>query len=83
MRRLNEYATAGGGRLFEETPKAVFAAVALSFAMRSGDEEVKPDETVAVRASFLREWAILYRAGIVPQRPPGDADPDYDGGSER
>ena len=62
----NEYA-AVFAKLYERTPKAVFAAVALSFADRLKDESIEGDSRVSV---FLDEWRILNENGIVPQKPP-------------
>jgi hypothetical protein len=59
----NEYAVAFG-KLYADTPKAVFAAVAFSFAMRLSED--KPKEAIA---EFVREWLVLHDQGIVPQRP--------------
>lgn len=51
------------GKLFDEMPKSVVAAIAVSALTMGGDflEEAKQ------RAA--REWQALYDAGIVPQRP--------------
>jgi hypothetical protein len=59
----NEYSEALGD-LYEIVPKAVIAAVAVSSLTLGGDyiEEA--------RTRFLTEWAALYTAGIVPQKPP-------------
>ena len=59
----NGYAGAFG-KLYSDTPKAVFAAVAYSLAMRLNE-----DSPEAAIAEFLREWRILNDQGIVPQRP--------------
>lgn len=60
----NEYAAELGGKLYESCPKAVFAAIAVSSLTCGGDwlEEAKD--------RLLREWWALYRAEIVPQKPP-------------
>lgn len=58
----NEYASALGP-LFEEMPKAVLAAVAVSALTIGGDEIDQAAERVA------REWCVLHQTGIVPQRP--------------
>lgn len=63
MKTHNEYALAFG-RIYDETPKAVFAAIAYSFAMRLNE-----DQPEAAIAGFLKEWTILHNQGIVPQRP--------------
>lgn len=64
----NEYAERIPEELYSKMPKAVLAAIAVSFAVRlygSDDQaafDVVPDE-------LLAEWAILYQNGIVPQTP--------------
>lgn len=59
----NEYALAVGGELYEEIPKAVWAAIAVSALTYGGDQL----EDAAPRVA--REWKALHDAGIVPQRP--------------
>lgn len=74
MKRLNEYATYLPPALYERMPKAVAAALAVSYALRfaTGD----PEDAGRV---LLKEWGILYDNGIVPQQPPAawvlEADP--------
>jgi len=64
MKAMNEYARACGQ--YEETPKAVFAALAYSLAVRLTGEE---DYAGAV-AILREEWQTLHEQGIIPQRPP-------------
>ena len=59
----NEY-VATLGTLFDRAPKAVLAAVAVSYASVGGDY------LPLARINVLREWWVLYDNGIVPQRPP-------------
>lgn len=59
----NEYAAVLGD-LYNEAPKAVLAAICVSFASSGGD---RLDEAAA---AILAEWNTLHRAGIVPQKPP-------------
>lgn len=59
----NEYALAVGGALFEEIPKAVWAAIAVSALTCGGDQL---DEAARLVAA---EWQALHHAGIVPQTP--------------
>jgi hypothetical protein len=61
----NEY-VAQFGKLYEQTPKAVFAAVALSLAFIKVEER---GFDLAVQ-EFLNEWRALYENGLVPQKPP-------------
>lgn len=58
----NSYANMLNG--YRETPKAVFAAVALSLAMRLCDDD--PREAADL---IDREWATLHANGVVPQKP--------------
>lgn len=70
MKTSNSYVKAFG-RLYASTPKAVFAAVAFSYAgWAIGSEAKTNDEQIA---RFLAEWRTLYDNGIVPQRPPKDS----------
>jgi hypothetical protein len=62
MKLQNEYARLLGN-LFADTPKAVFAAIAVSYATGGGDWLDKASENV------LREWWVLYDNQIIPQRP--------------
>ena len=49
---------------FENTPKAVIAAVAYSLAMMiEGEEEGKAEKLL------VEEWETLHQAGIVKQKP--------------
>ncbi len=59
------------GELYRDTPKAVFAAIAISFAAMTVDsaEELINDRS-ALREKLLEEWQALHTARIVPQRPP-------------
>ncbi|HYR45038.1 MAG TPA: hypothetical protein VER98_18550 [Terriglobia bacterium] len=66
IKRSNEYQRAFG-RLYDKTPKAVFAAVAFSYATwAAGSESTSTDETIR---RFVHEWLALYENGIVQQKP--------------
>lgn len=52
------------GPLFDDCPKAVLAAIAVSFITGGGSW---PE---LAQAGIIREWRILHQAGIVPQKPP-------------
>ena len=60
--------------VYNAAPKAVLAAIAVSFAVHLDGEERLERAAGAV----LAEWWALYRAGVVPQKPPLAA-PDPDG----
>lgn len=60
---LNEYAEYLVP-LFDDCPKAVLAAIAVSFITTGGDWPAR------AQAGIIREWRILHEAGIVPQKPP-------------
>lgn len=63
MKLSNEYVVELGA-VFEECPKAVLAAIAVSSLTSGGD---CLDEA---RQRLANEWGVLYSQGIVPQ-PPG------------
>jgi len=50
-------------KMFERTPKTVFAAIAISLASSGGDHMDDINE------KLLYEWYLLWTNGIVPQRP--------------
>jgi len=60
--KVNEYQLAYPA--FEDTPKAVIAAVAFSLAMRLCDGNY--EEVLNLLAD---EWRVLHRSGIVPNKP--------------
>jgi len=59
----NDYAAAVG-TLYLHTPKAVFAAIAISALTVGGDYLEEAEERL------LKEWQTLYDNEIVPQIPP-------------
>lgn len=61
----NEYAAKMGER-YARIPKAVWAAIAISYASSGGDLLHDMD---AVDDNISREWHALYNNGIVPQQP--------------
>lgn len=63
MKKSNEYQWALSQKVFDKTPKSVFAAIAVSTLTSGGDylEHAEP--------RLLEEWWILYENGIVPQKP--------------
>jgi hypothetical protein len=65
-KRHNEYA-AVLGKMFEECPKAVLAAIAVSALTVGGDYLSEAQQRLA------DEWLALFEAGIVPQKPSGIA----------
>lgn len=50
---------------YDDIPKAVFAAIAFSFAMR-----LEEDDADRARRLLVTEWAILHQSGLVPQPVP-------------
>lgn len=62
--KSNEYADAAGD-LLDATPKAVWAAIAISALTTGGDRISEARELIAT------EWDRLHSNGIVPQRVPG------------
>lgn len=63
MKISNEYAKALE-ELYAKTPKAVFAAIAVS-ELTNGGEKLEE-----AKANILREWDFLYGNGILSQKPP-------------
>ena len=59
----NTYADALHG-LFDRIPKSVFAALAVSYALRQ-----QADDFTKVPNEIIAEWETLYQNGIVAQRP--------------
>lgn len=57
------------GLVFDKMPKAVLAAVAISFLKRLGGGEHDTETPAAIQASIIAEWDILHTNGIVPQKP--------------
>ena len=60
----NEYAATLSRGAFADTPKAVFAAIAISSLTQGGDWLEEAD------ARLFTEWNALHVAGIVPQPVP-------------
>lgn len=60
---VSEYARAFGEN-YRRIPKAVFAAIAFSFASRGGDDFEHGAEAA------INEWWVLYENNIVRQKPP-------------
>ncbi len=63
FKKMNEYAESVGPKFYERCPKAVFAAIAVSALTNGGDKLREADRRV------LKEWWILYHAGVVTQKP--------------
>lgn len=65
FKATNEYMRQINSGLYEDTPKAVFAALVVSFLDRlSGGDAHDID------AEIIKEWNALHTAGIVSQKPP-------------
>ena len=63
VKTTNDYSDTLSRSVFERTPKAVFAAIAVS--LMANDRNVPFDQ---IDAAILEEWAVLNRNGIVPQK---------------
>ncbi len=59
----NEYQKSIDPALYADTPKAVFAALLVSYLQRMGVEFEE------VNSAIAQEWQALYEAEIVPQKP--------------
>ncbi len=66
-KKSNEYAKVIS-EIYDRTPKAVLAAIAVSYAMMV-DDSVDYDGFEGVQEAILKEWGILHSNGIVPQKP--------------
>lgn len=66
MKTSNEYQDQLG-KFYARTPKAVFAAIAYSFADRLDGETPTP---YGIKIAIINEWRALNENGIVPQKPP-------------
>jgi hypothetical protein len=53
--------------LYDNIPKTVMAAIAVSFAIQLKGEE---DFEYFIKKRIMEEWEILHQNGIVPQKPP-------------
>jgi hypothetical protein len=63
LKNLNNDYARELGALFDEMPKSVIAAIAVSALTMGGDYL----DEAAIRAA--REWQVLHDAGIVQQKP--------------
>lgn len=66
MKVTNEYARAVGWAFYDQTPKAVWAAIAVS-RCTAGGEGINDMDRVII--AVMEEWEALYANGIVPQKP--------------
>lgn len=64
IKLMNEYSGVIDDELYEKIPKAVLAAIAVSYLSGGGDHLDKAQD------ELLEEWRVLYEGGIVPQKPP-------------
>ena len=55
--------------IYDKTPKAVFAAVAVEFALVASGEYGSDASFDAAQERILLEWGNLYESAIVPQKP--------------
>lgn len=65
MKLHNDYLKELPSDLYERTPKAVWAALAVSLALRLNEDQFE-----AVPVALCAEWSSLHQAGVVPQKPP-------------
>lgn len=64
FKKSNSYERVLTLNFYERIPKAVLAAIAVSYASRQTNEDF-----TKVQAEILNEWRCLHEAGIVPQKP--------------
>lgn len=65
MKLPNEYSKIMPLRVLEDTPKTVFAAIAISFALRLNEDNFEQ-----ALSEIITEWQALNNTGIVPQPVP-------------
>lgn len=65
MKQSNEYAKRIDPQTFADTPKTVYAAIALSLAMRLNEDDFE-----RAMSEIITEWQILHNGGLVPQAVP-------------
>lgn len=60
----NDYQKMVSKEFYEKCPKAVLAALAVSFALnhQGNDEEL-------IEEALLNEWGLLHKQNIIPQKP--------------
>jgi hypothetical protein len=66
VKSFNDYAQRFGP-MYARTPKAVFAAIAYSFADR-----IIANPSADLIEVIKEEWNVLHDNGIVPQKPPSN-----------
>lgn len=64
LNKSNEYVDSLPGSFYDDIPKAVWAAMFLSYEINLGAAEIKD-----LPALVMKEWHALYNNGIVPQKP--------------
>lgn len=65
LKKSNEYAKWIDAQVFADIPKTVFAAIAVSFAMRLNEEDFD-----RAMSEIISEWQTLHMVAIVPQPVP-------------
>lgn len=67
---VGEYVSSLPPWAFDRTPKAVWAALAVSYAANRERDGAEPGPGEKAWLILLAEWETLYDQGIVPQKPP-------------
>lgn len=65
FKKYNGYQKLIGSAVYEKTPKAVFAALFVSYLLNGRGASME-----TIDSEILHEWQLLYNQEIVPQRPP-------------
>lgn len=65
MKQTNSYKNMIDPELYRNTPKAVYAAVAVSFLVNHQHETWG-----TIDSALIDEWKTLHSQGLVPQKPP-------------
>ncbi len=64
FKKENDYQKLIDSKFYERCPKAVFAAIAVSYAVNHGITKMED-----ITGELLNEWKTLNENGIVPQKP--------------
>ena len=66
---FNEYLGILDKCQFDDTPKTVWASIAVSLAYRLQEEGDDTARFSVIPSRLFHEWHMLYANGIVPQKP--------------
>jgi len=64
FKKNNDYQKAISNKLYADTPKSVFAALAVSVLVNMCGKSFEE-----IDSAIIQEWDTLFKQGIVPQKP--------------